>query len=35
MKIQKIYFFLGGWGVGWGGSQGGCEVSSEALVKLL
>ena len=33
MKNQKKYF-LGGGGVGWG-DQGGCELSSEALVKLL
>ena len=44
MKIQKkkyfFFFFLGGGGSGWGGiclgggGQGGCELRSEAFVKI-
>ena len=36
VKIQKIYFFLGGWGIGLGGGggQGRCEQRSEVFVKI-
>ena len=43
VKIQKKKFFLGGWGVGWGGGgrwrvgvggQSGCERRIEVFVKI-